>query len=442
MSGEHMGAHGPYPIVLALGADPREQALLAAIERWPGRVRVVRRCLDLADLLAAAQTGSCGAAAMVVLSPALARLDQAAVARLVSAGLRVMALVERSDQASAARLLALGVQQVLHVADTCGGEPALGTGPELLEDLVRALSSTPTDRAGDPPPALPVVPGQAHQACRDEPPEAGAATGRLVAVWGPTGAPGRTTVAVTLADELARLQLETVLADADTYGPALGQTLAVLDEASGLAAAARAANAGHLDVDTLAGCARLVRPGLRLLTGVTRPDRWPELPASALATVWATARTLALWTVVDCGFCLEQDEEIAYDTYAPRRNGATLATLRAADLVVAVGGADPVSLQRLIRLLPELRATAPQAEVRVVINQVRPGPVGRHPERRLLDSLARYAGVATAVLVPADRDALDSALASGRTLAESAPSSPARSAVRALAATLVATGAG
>ena len=42
--------------------------------------------------------------------------------------------------------------------------------------------------------------------------------GRLVAVWGPTGAPGRTTVATYLACELAGLGVSTVLADADTYG--------------------------------------------------------------------------------------------------------------------------------------------------------------------------------------------------------------------------------
>jgi len=216
----------------------------------------------------------------------------------------------------------------------------------------------------------------------------------------------------------------------------VGQVLGVLDEASGLAAAAREANAGVLDVEGLARCARLLAPGLRVLTGVTRADRWPELPASALTSVWRTARSLAVWTVVDCGFCLEQDEEIAFDTVVPRRNGATLATVRDADVVVAVGTADPVGLQRLIRTLPDLRSTAPRARVVVVLNQVRSGPVGPRPERRLLESLRRYAGVSSAVLVPADRDAMDAAIRSGRTLAETTPSSPARTALAGLAAAL------
>jgi hypothetical protein len=50
---------------------------------------------------------------------------------------------------------------------------------------------------------------------------------------------------------------------------------------------------------------------------------------------------------VDCGFCIEVDEELSYDTAAPRRNGATVTALEQADLVVVVGSADPLGLARL-----------------------------------------------------------------------------------------------
>ena len=53
--------------------------------------------------------------------------------------------------------------------------------------------------------------------------------------------------------------------------------------------------------------------------------------------------------VVDCSFSLEDDEELSFDTAAPRRNGVTLAVLEAADTVLCVSGADPVALQRSIR---------------------------------------------------------------------------------------------
>ena len=66
------------------------------------------------------------------------------------------------------------------------------------------------------------------------------------------------------------------------------------------------------------------------------PDRWPELRPAALTMVWRVACRLVDVTVVDIGFCLEDDEELAYDTAAPRRNGAALLTLESADVVVAV----------------------------------------------------------------------------------------------------------
>ncbi|MEP6629768.1 MAG: hypothetical protein ABJA89_04820, partial [Lapillicoccus sp.] len=135
----------------------------------------------------------------------------------------------------------------------------------------------------------------------------------------------------------------------------------------------------------------------------------------------------------DCGFNLEDDEELSYDTMAPRRNAATLTTLSLADEVVAVGGCDPVSLQRLVRGLQELGEVSGPRPV-VVVNRVRPGAVGARPETRVAEALSRFAGVEDVVFVPDDPAALDAALLEGRSLAECAPQSPVRAAVRGLAA--------
>ena len=67
----------------------------------------------------------------------------------------------------------------------------------------------------------------------------------MVAVWGPAGAPGRTTVATGLAAVLAT-RGPTMLVDADPYGGSVAQVLGVLDEVSGLLAAARLAGSGTL----------------------------------------------------------------------------------------------------------------------------------------------------------------------------------------------------
>ncbi|MGY1641319.1 MinD/ParA family protein [Geodermatophilus sp. SYSU D00703] len=137
---------------------------------------------------------------------------------------------------------------------------------------------------------------------------------------------------------------------------------------------------------------------------------------------------------MDCAFSLEEDEELSFDTAAPRRNGVTLTVLEAADTVLCVSGADPVALQRSIRALGDLRDVLPDVDPVVVVNQVRRGPVPGDPRREIAEALERFAGHEVAFFLPADRRATDAALAAGRTLAEVATASPLRSELRALAA--------
>jgi hypothetical protein len=142
--------------------------------------------------------------------------------------------------------------------------------------------------------------------------------------------------------------------------------------------------------------------------------------------------------MVDCGFCLEQDEELAFDTAAPRRNGATLATLAAADLTIGIALADPIGLARYVRARSDLLAATTGRALITVVNRVRRGVVGPgDPEREIAAALERYAGVADPVMIPDDRVGVDAAVAGGRLLAEAAPKSPARAAIRALAVRLV-----
>ncbi|MCI0687540.1 MAG: hypothetical protein L0Y54_09930 [Sporichthyaceae bacterium] len=432
------------PVLTAVTGASWETELVVALEREAAGLQVVRRCVDLADLLATAAAGTARAA---LLAADLRRLDQDAVTRLLGCGVAVVGLFAPGDEPAADRLHRLGVATVLAadagadrvaaaVAEAVAG---LDAQPERKRrDYALPMASAPRSvsraaGAGGPTPGT----GSADYERHIRPTEHGP-DGLLVAVWGPTGAPGRTTLAVTLAGELVARGIETLLADADVYGGVVAQVLGMLDESPGLAAAARLANSGSLDPVALARVARAIAPGLRILTGISRAERWPELRPAAVLDVYAQARVLAAVTVVDTGFSLEEDEEIAFDTAAPRRNGLTLATLEAADLVYVVGAADPVGLQRLIRGLAHLREVVPTVTARVVLNQVRRGPIGAQPERQLAGVLARYAGVADPAFVPYDREAMDHALATGRTLAEVAPDSPARLAIARLAADLTA----
>jgi Flp pilus assembly CpaE family ATPase len=146
--------------------------------------------------------------------------------------------------------------------------------------------------------------------------------------------------------------------------------------------------------------------------------------------------------VVDIGFCLEQDEELSYDTTAPRRNGATLAVLEQADVVLAVAAADPVGLQRFVRGYGDLRELVGGVEPVVVVNKVRQRVVPGDPVAEIAAALSRYVGVTRIHPVPYDRQALDAAVAGGRSLTEAASGSAARKAIAALAQDLVPTSSG
>jgi Flp pilus assembly CpaE family ATPase len=238
-------------------------------------------------------------------------------------------------------------------------------------------------------------------------------------------------VAAGLAPELAALGWPTLLVDADVYGGSLAAAVGAPLESAGLAAACRAANLGTLDLATLQDLVVEIAPELGVLTGIDRADRWPELRPTALEAVLDVARTRSAVTVVDCGFSLEQDEELSYDTLAPRRNGATLAVLADADLVVVVGSADPVGLRRLVTALGELREAVPEARTSVVCNRVRPTAV---PEEQVRTTLRRLGGLEPLACLPWDVEGLDASLARGRRLA---PGSELRAALAALAAQLV-----
>jgi MinD-like ATPase involved in chromosome partitioning or flagellar assembly len=418
------------PVLTAVTDARWESGLVQAFESGDHGVAVVRRCLDLADLLATAASGTARA---VLLSSDLRRLDRDALARLAVAGVAVVGLVYGGDEQAERRLRQLGVVHVLP-ADASAAD--IGAA---VVDAVEAVAVTPLPLAAptDPRGALPDLPPPPDT---DDTGGVPLGSGRLVAVWGPTGAPGRTTVAVTLATELAGLGVHSVLIDADVYGGAVAQTLGLLDEAPGLAAAVRLANNGLLDLAGLAELARRVdgpaADRLRVLTGITRSDRWPEIRPAGVEAVLALCRQVAAVTVVDCAFSLEQDEELAYDQSAARRNGATLTVLENADTIVAVGSADPVSLQRLVRGLSDLAATVPGITPSVVVNRVRPGVMPGDPEAEIAAALDRYAGVTPSLYLPYDRKSADEAAMRGQSLAEAAPGSPLRLAMRDYAAGL------
>ncbi|MFT4234978.1 MAG: hypothetical protein QM607_08285 [Microbacterium sp.] len=257
--------------------------------------------------------------------------------------------------------------------------------------------------------------------------------GSIIAVWGPHGAPGRTTLAIELAVELARLCDHVALVDGDTHAPAIAGLLGLADEGPGFAAACRQTDRDELDGAELT---RLSTPlggadgVVDVLTGINRVARWPELSERRVQAALAACRTWCDITVVDVSASLEADEEIVSDLAGPRRNAATLAALREADLVVAVCGVDPVAVTRFVRGHSELRSVIGGTPVRTIVNRVRSGPVGLDPRGQVRRTLERFAGIDDVDFVPWDVRASDAATLAGRPVADVAARSALSQAVR------------
>ena len=392
-------------------------------------VTLVRRCADVAELLSA---GAAGVARVAVVSPDLRGLDRDALRHLAGHGVRVAGLVAVDDEEGERRLRQLGVATVLHPADdTASVARALVALAGATTSAMPVGDVAPTGAASRPAPVDADTGGTHATGVDADPPLPTPVT----AVWGPTGAPGRTTVAVTLAAQLAAAGVRTLLVDLDTWGASVAQVLGLVDEAPGVAAAARASEQGTLDVPALARLAPEVVPGLRVLTGLPRADRWPELRSAAVEDVLRLARGVVEHVVVDVGFAVEDDEELSYDTAAPRRNAATLTALEAADHLVVVGAADPVGLQRLVRAVQDV-AVLPSPTPTVVVTKVRASVAGRRPERAIADVLGRFAGMDAVRFLPWAPEECDAALLAGRSLVEVAPRAPLTLAVAELAAEL------
>jgi MinD-like ATPase involved in chromosome partitioning or flagellar assembly len=383
--------------------------LLAAGAGWEGRALsqlsgrrdlvVLKRCVDVDDLLATASSGQADTAVVALEAPGF---DLAAVDLLRAHGVRAVAVVPGEGQLEQATVRATRIGVRCVVAD------------DELAALAEAITSD------DPAPPPPV-----EEALDEEP---RGTPGRVVAVWGPAGAPGRTTVATALASALARTR-RTTLVDADPYGGTVAQVLGILDEVSGLLAAARLAGAGMLE-ERFASTQRALDGNLTVVTGLPRPDRWTEVRPGTVELLAETAAQHG-HVVVDTGFGLDHDDVSG----RPGRNRLTLAALEVADEVLVVGTADPVGLSRLARALVDLRESHPTTPTRVLVNRMRP-TIG-WSERDVTQMLADFARPVGLHFLPDDRATVDRALVTGRTLLETDADSPLAVAVSGLADTIV-----
>ncbi len=283
---------------------------------------VRRRCVDAADLL-----GACLSVAglIAVITSDLPRVSAEVIDRLRACGSRVIGIsVTPGDRV---RLEGLGVDSIVEAVD----DPQ-----QLLSSIVGACQSESRSSG--------VWPLQSESA----EPNPVSDKGRLIAVWGPPGAPGRTTTALVLAQCLSEHAL-TAIIDADTAAPSLALQLGLADDLSGLIVACRHADAGSLSSRALRSTMSQMGEKYFALTGITHARRAAELRATSLTRVLERVRSDFDYGVIDLGFALDTGT-----SGVPSRASVTEAAIAAADVVVAVCQAEPLGVARFLADLPEL----------------------------------------------------------------------------------------
>jgi len=309
-------------VVLAAPGLPQEAQLIAVAPSHGIDVR--RRCVDAADLLGACM-GAPGLLAVITAS--LPRLSAEVMTRLRESGSHIIGIVNCADDR--VRLEQLGVDVLL---ESSGGPH------DLLSSIARVL------RPEEAVSGVWTIDREAPFSVQEP------GRGRLLAVWGPAGAPGRTTTALLLAESLAE-RGRTAIIDADTAAPSLALQLGLAEDVSGIILACRHAELGSLTNRTITSSMSKLTEHYFALTGLADARRWPELRPTALGRIFDQVRRDFSYAVVDIGASFDADS-----TAMPSRSSAANSALAAADVVVAVCHAEPLGVARFLGDFPELAA--------------------------------------------------------------------------------------
>ena len=369
-------------VLVCSGGAAWELALVRGLGRPELGVRVVRRCVDHGELLGTALRDRPRA---VIVDASLPWVDRDLVTTLRRAGTETVAI-----GASARPLEQIGIHCL----------PA-DASPEAVSALVFGLdigTSTVGSMSTDRVPS--------------------SDAGRLVAVWGAGGAPGRSTVAIHLAIEAASAGSRTLLIDGDVWSASIAQSLE-LDEAPSITQAARLAADGW--PAPITECVQSGPENVAVLVGLARAELWPEVREESWRAVLAAAVLEYDVIVVDLAAPIEEDEELVFDRVPFRRNLVTTMVLERADEIVMVVGSDPIGLRRAVMAHQALLARTPALpDVSVILNRApRSG-------RRLQDcsrAVTAWIGARPVALLPQEPN-FDRVVWEGRPLHAITPRSP------------------
>ena len=262
------------------------------------------------------------------------------------------------------------------------------------------------------------------------------ANGQVIAIWGATGSPGKSSIALSVASELALAGQRVFLLDADNLSPSLNLLLGLTDHPAGVAAACRLVAQGRFDIGQLERLSVGLTTGrgeVVLMTGISDAERWPELSSDRVGAVLEVAREAFDSIVIDLASSIESG--LRPGIGGPDRNDLTRDILARAEQVILVCAADPVGVHRFLLALQSLRQIALTGEVIAVINRLRKSVLGAGAKQQLVETLSRLAQLNVAAFIPDDPATADLAIRNSLPMAMGKRGSPAKQAIALLVRT-------
>ena len=249
----------------------------------------------------------------------------------------------------------------------------------------------------------------------------------VVSVWSPSGAPGRTTIAASIACEFARSGHRVLVIDSDSYAPGIEFQFGIEQSHGGIAAIARAATQERLDHELLQRQTLEFEFGkinLRIITGLSMPDRWQEVGFDGINAILEVARNHFDRIVIDTAAPLEL--QVIHEHSLVQRNSMTVAALRASDQIVALSGAEAIDVHRFVWAYQQLKSLELPGDLHVLVNKLSTASLGRSAANQIAETIQRLTGCRVDAFVDADPAAAERARIDGVPLVLAGRNSPAR----------------
>ena len=223
----------------------------------------------------------------------------------------------------------------------------------------------------------------------------------VIAVSGPHGSTGKTTVAINLALELAAERSRVLLIDGDLQASAIANHFLLADLPAGLPGAIRIASQNRFDLEQLERLSVEVRKSkLVIMPGYSSA---PEqgIPNEAMLGILEVARQSFDYTVIDLG---------SIQTSSSVATLFTESVYAIADRRLFVCLADPIGIFRLLATEQKLLEISTSSEL--IVNRVRNSVIAS-ARREIAITLQRLSQLEVASYLPDDPQQIDQAMRTG-----------------------------